>query len=236
MKFVNNQTHPFHLVDPSPWPLTAAIGGFTLTTGLKFKKMSKKFMSSSTIVGQNIESFKYRLDLYLVIICITLTVVLYLTQKQLDQIQAEVNALKVVVELQNLELASVKPQTPFIEWFSGLENKQLLGAGVIVVSILLSFGLYQTFGAHVDLIVPDGSPGTNKLIRENFDSLFKLDSEKLLKVVGKINDSESNLIESIKGSLKVIRGLLSDSANDVRRTQVESVPGEAVINFLTGKR
>ena len=34
MKFVNNQTHPFHLVDPIPWPLTAAIGGlfsFTAT-------------------------------------------------------------------------------------------------------------------------------------------------------------------------------------------------------------
>ena len=30
----NNQKHPFHLVDPSPWPLVAAIGGFTLTSGL----------------------------------------------------------------------------------------------------------------------------------------------------------------------------------------------------------
>jgi len=30
----NNQKHPFHLVDPSPWPLVAAIGGFSLTSGL----------------------------------------------------------------------------------------------------------------------------------------------------------------------------------------------------------
>jgi len=29
----NNQKHPFHLVDPSPWPLVAAIGGFTMTSG-----------------------------------------------------------------------------------------------------------------------------------------------------------------------------------------------------------
>ena len=27
-------THQFHLVDPSPWPLLAALGGFMLTTGL----------------------------------------------------------------------------------------------------------------------------------------------------------------------------------------------------------
>ena len=30
----NNQKHPFHLVDPSPWPLVASIGGFSLTSGL----------------------------------------------------------------------------------------------------------------------------------------------------------------------------------------------------------
>ena len=29
-----NTTHQFHLVDPSPWPLLAALGGFCLTTGL----------------------------------------------------------------------------------------------------------------------------------------------------------------------------------------------------------
>ena len=29
-----NTTHQFHLVDPSPWPLLAALGGFMLTTGL----------------------------------------------------------------------------------------------------------------------------------------------------------------------------------------------------------
>jgi len=29
----NTQKHPFHLVDPSPWPLVAAIGGFTMTSG-----------------------------------------------------------------------------------------------------------------------------------------------------------------------------------------------------------
>lgn len=29
-----NTTHQFHLVDPSPWPLMAALGGFLLTTGL----------------------------------------------------------------------------------------------------------------------------------------------------------------------------------------------------------
>jgi cytochrome c oxidase subunit 3 len=28
-----SQKHPFHLVDPSPWPLVAAIGGFTVTSG-----------------------------------------------------------------------------------------------------------------------------------------------------------------------------------------------------------
>lgn len=26
--------HPFHLVDPSPWPLMASLGGFMLTSGL----------------------------------------------------------------------------------------------------------------------------------------------------------------------------------------------------------
>jgi len=29
----NNQKHPFHLVDPSPWPFVAAMGGFTMTSG-----------------------------------------------------------------------------------------------------------------------------------------------------------------------------------------------------------
>jgi cytochrome c oxidase subunit 3 len=29
----NTQKHPFHLVDPSPWPLVASIGGFTMTSG-----------------------------------------------------------------------------------------------------------------------------------------------------------------------------------------------------------
>lgn len=28
-----SQKHPFHLVDPSPWPLTGATAGFTMTTG-----------------------------------------------------------------------------------------------------------------------------------------------------------------------------------------------------------
>ena len=31
--FQNNQKHPFHLVDPSPWPLVAAFGGFTMVSG-----------------------------------------------------------------------------------------------------------------------------------------------------------------------------------------------------------
>ena len=29
----NNQRHPYHLVDPSPWPLSGALGGFGLTFG-----------------------------------------------------------------------------------------------------------------------------------------------------------------------------------------------------------
>jgi cytochrome c oxidase subunit 3 len=32
MKY-NNQIHPFHLVDPSPWPLIASIGAFATTSG-----------------------------------------------------------------------------------------------------------------------------------------------------------------------------------------------------------
>jgi cytochrome c oxidase subunit 3 len=31
--YKNNQKHPFHLVDPSPWPLVAALGGFTMVSG-----------------------------------------------------------------------------------------------------------------------------------------------------------------------------------------------------------
>jgi len=31
---LNDQKHPFHLVDPSPWPLVASIGGLGLTFGL----------------------------------------------------------------------------------------------------------------------------------------------------------------------------------------------------------
>ena len=29
----NTQKHPFHLVDPSPWPLVAAFAAFTVTSG-----------------------------------------------------------------------------------------------------------------------------------------------------------------------------------------------------------
>ena len=30
---INYQSHPYHLVDPSPWPLVAAVGAFCVTTG-----------------------------------------------------------------------------------------------------------------------------------------------------------------------------------------------------------
>jgi len=30
---LNNQIHPFHLVDPSPWPLVASLGAFFMTSG-----------------------------------------------------------------------------------------------------------------------------------------------------------------------------------------------------------
>lgn len=33
IKYKNNQKHSFHLVDPSPWPLVAAIGGLSATSG-----------------------------------------------------------------------------------------------------------------------------------------------------------------------------------------------------------
>ena len=33
LKYLNT-THQFHLVDPSPWPLMASLGGFFLTSGL----------------------------------------------------------------------------------------------------------------------------------------------------------------------------------------------------------
>jgi hypothetical protein len=31
--YKNNQKHPFHLVDPSPWPFVTSLGAFTLTIG-----------------------------------------------------------------------------------------------------------------------------------------------------------------------------------------------------------
>lgn len=31
-----NRKHLFHMVDPSPWPLSLALGGFFLTSGLAF--------------------------------------------------------------------------------------------------------------------------------------------------------------------------------------------------------
>ena len=30
---MNNQVHPFHLVDPSPWPIVTATAAFGSTTG-----------------------------------------------------------------------------------------------------------------------------------------------------------------------------------------------------------
>jgi cytochrome c oxidase subunit 3 len=33
MLHINNQKHPFHLVDPSPWPIVAAFGGFCMVSG-----------------------------------------------------------------------------------------------------------------------------------------------------------------------------------------------------------
>jgi cytochrome c oxidase subunit 3 len=32
-KYKNNQKHPFHLVDPSPWPLVASLGALGMTSG-----------------------------------------------------------------------------------------------------------------------------------------------------------------------------------------------------------
>ncbi|HUW73908.1 MAG TPA: cytochrome c oxidase subunit 3, partial [Methyloceanibacter sp.] len=34
--------HDYHLVNPSPWPIVGAIGGFTLAIGLLMYFMSKK--------------------------------------------------------------------------------------------------------------------------------------------------------------------------------------------------
>ena len=33
IQYKNNQKHPFHLVDPSPWPLVAAVGALAMTFG-----------------------------------------------------------------------------------------------------------------------------------------------------------------------------------------------------------
>lgn len=33
IEYKNNQKHPFHLVDPSPWPLVASIGALGMTFG-----------------------------------------------------------------------------------------------------------------------------------------------------------------------------------------------------------
>ena len=33
MASINSQGHPFHLVDPSPWPFTGAFGALTSTCG-----------------------------------------------------------------------------------------------------------------------------------------------------------------------------------------------------------
>ena len=33
LEYKNNQKHPFHLVDPSPWPLIAASGALAMTFG-----------------------------------------------------------------------------------------------------------------------------------------------------------------------------------------------------------
>ena len=33
IEYKNNQKHPFHLVDPSPWPLVASIGALCMTFG-----------------------------------------------------------------------------------------------------------------------------------------------------------------------------------------------------------
>lgn len=32
-KKINRNIHPFHLVDPSPWPLLGSLGAFSATTG-----------------------------------------------------------------------------------------------------------------------------------------------------------------------------------------------------------
>ena len=29
-----HQAHPYHIVDPSPWPLTGAVGALLITSGL----------------------------------------------------------------------------------------------------------------------------------------------------------------------------------------------------------
>jgi len=33
IEYKNNQKHPFHLVDPSPWPLASSLGALSMTFG-----------------------------------------------------------------------------------------------------------------------------------------------------------------------------------------------------------
>nr|AEI26133.1 cytochrome c oxidase subunit III [Samia ricini] len=53
----NLYSHPYHLVDYSPWPLTGAIAVMTLVTGLV--KWFHNFNMNLLIIGYSDSSFNY---------------------------------------------------------------------------------------------------------------------------------------------------------------------------------
>lgn len=54
IKYINNQRHPFHLVDPSPWPLIAAIGGLAITFGGVMYMHNYRYGFSLLLLGVSI--------------------------------------------------------------------------------------------------------------------------------------------------------------------------------------
>nr|WNH21703.1 cytochrome c oxidase subunit III [Aulostomus maculatus] len=49
---MTHQTHPYHMVDPSPWPLTGAAGAFLMTSGLAawFHSQSTLLLATGTAI------------------------------------------------------------------------------------------------------------------------------------------------------------------------------------------
>lgn len=149
--------------------------------------------------------------------------------QHLANLHLEINALKAAVEVQKME-SSI---TPFMKWFSSLDNKYFLGSVTVSLACIVGFGLYYTLGPHLDVIIPDINPvhASNKIVSQHIADLAKLNSKKFIQVFDAVKASEQSTLEAFKSLAKLMKSSLQADSSHVARVTVDDFH-----NFMSNKK